>query len=272
MDYKKPQDTLMRGGIGIYPLTTADQVILSDGSRLEKNGQISIGSGTVKTVSGVAPDSAGNVALGAADIGAATAGEVSQLKSDKLDKTGTAADSSKLGGKSASEYALKTDTAPDSSKLGGKTLAEIMLALYPVGSIYISVSATSPASLFGGTWEQLKDRFLVGAGNSYSVNGTGGASSVNITPSGNNSGTALNIDQMPSHSHGFILNIQHSDGATTSGEAMKTGLQVGGRARYNGTTYSTGNGQAHTHTFVGTTQTVSTMPPYLAVYMWKRVS
>ncbi len=251
MAYKKPQDPLTNNGFGIYPLTTADQVILSDGSRLEKNGQISIGGGTVKTVSGVAPDSAGNVTLGAADIGAATAGEISQLKSDKLDKTATAA---------------------DSSKLGGKTLAEIMLALYPVGSIYISVSATSPASLFGGTWEQLKDRFLVGAGNSYSVNGTGGASSVNITPSGNNSGTALNIDQMPSHSHGFVLNIQHSDGATTSGEAMKTGLQVGGRARYNGYTYSTGNGQAHTHTFVGTTQTVSTMPPYLAVYMWKRVS
>lgn len=251
MAYKKPQDPLTNNGFGIYPLTTADQVILSDGSRLEKNGQISIGGGTVKTVSGVAPDSAGNVPLTASDVGAATAGEVSQLKNDKLDKTATAA---------------------DSSKLGGKTLAEIMLTLYPVGAVYISTNSTSPASLFGGTWEQLKDRFLVGAGNSYSVNGTGGASSVNITPSGNNSGTALNIDQMPSHSHGFILNIQHSDGATTSGEAMKTGLQVGGRARYNGTTYSTGNGQAHTHTFVGTTQTVSTMPPYLAVYMWKRVS
>lgn len=250
MAYKKPQDPLINNGFGIYPLTTADQVILSDGSRLEKNGQISIGGGTVKTVSGVAPDSAGNVALTAEDVSAATAEEVSALKDDKLDKTGTAA---------------------NSSKLGGKTLAEIMLALYPVGSIYMSVSATSPASLFGGTWVQLKDRFLIGAGDSYSVNGTGGASSVNITPSGNNSGTALTVDQIPSHSHGFVLNIQHSDGATVSGESMTTGLRVGGRARYNGTTYSTGGGQAHTHTFVGTTQTVSTIPPYLAVYMWKRI-
>lgn len=41
MDYKKPQSTLVQGGAGIYPLTTADQVILADGSRLEKDGKIS---------------------------------------------------------------------------------------------------------------------------------------------------------------------------------------------------------------------------------------
>ena len=40
MDYKKPQDTLVHGGIGLYPLTTADQVILADGGRLEKAGKI----------------------------------------------------------------------------------------------------------------------------------------------------------------------------------------------------------------------------------------
>lgn len=252
MAYKKPQDPLTNKGFGIYPLTTADQVILSDGSRLEKNGQISIGGGTVKTVSGVAPDSAGNVALTASDVGARPG-----------DWTPTASDvgALEMGG-----------TAVNAGKLDGKTWAQALDAIYPVGTVYISTTPTSPASLFGGTWEQLKDRFLVGAGNSYSVNGTGGASSVSFTPSGSNTGTALNIYQMPSHSHGFVLNIQHSDGATTSGEAMTTKLQVGGRARYNGNTYSTGNGQPHTHTFVGTTQTVSTIPPYLAVYMWKRVS
>ena len=109
MAYKKPQDPLINNGFGIYPLTTADQVILSDGSRLEKNGQISIGGGTVKTVSGVAPDSAGNVALTASDVGAASAESVNQLKDDKLDKTGTAADSSKLGGKAPGEYVQKSD-------------------------------------------------------------------------------------------------------------------------------------------------------------------
>lgn len=42
MAYKKPQDPLTNNGFGIYPLTTADQVILSDGSRLEKNGVVSV--------------------------------------------------------------------------------------------------------------------------------------------------------------------------------------------------------------------------------------
>ena len=44
MNYKKPQSTLVQGGTGIYPLTTADQVILADGSRLEKDGKISVDS------------------------------------------------------------------------------------------------------------------------------------------------------------------------------------------------------------------------------------
>lgn len=49
--------------------------------------------------------------------------------------------------------------------------------VYPVGSIYMSVSSTSPATLFGGTWVQLQNRFLVGAGDSYPAGSTGGESS-----------------------------------------------------------------------------------------------
>ena len=33
--------------------------------------------------------------------------------------------------------------------------------VYPVGSIYISVNSTSPATLFGGTWEQIQGKFLL---------------------------------------------------------------------------------------------------------------
>ena len=46
--------------------------------------------------------------------------------------------------------------------------------MHPIGSYYLSENATSPASLFGGTWEQMKDRMLIGAGNSYNVGATGG--------------------------------------------------------------------------------------------------
>ena len=46
---------------------------------------------------------------------------------------------------------------------------------YPVGSVYISFVNTNPSTYFGGTWEQIKDRFLIGAGNKYSPGSTGGS-------------------------------------------------------------------------------------------------
>ena len=62
------------------------------------------------------------------------------------------------------------------------------LATYPVGAIYISTISTSPASLFGGTWEQLKDRFLLGAGDTYAAGATGGEAA-----------HALTVNEMPPH-------------------------------------------------------------------------
>ena len=120
------------------------------------------------------------------------------------------------------------------------------LAAYPVGAIYISANNTSPASLFGGTWTQLKDRFLLGAGDTYSAGSTGGEAAHKLT-----------IDEMPAHYHNF---------------SMKSGASTGTYQPYppysdnTGTvktyqTQSTGGGQAHNN-----------MPPYLAVYMWKRVA
>ena len=47
------------------------------------------------------------------------------------------------------------------------------LMAYPVGAVYLSFAETSPASLFGGSWEQLKDMLLVGAGDVYAVGSTG---------------------------------------------------------------------------------------------------
>lgn len=77
------------------------------------------------------------------------------------------------------------------------------LNAYPVGSIYMSVNSTSPATLFGGTWVQIEDAFLLAAGSSYSAGSTGGAASVTLTAA--QSG-------VPAHSHG-LNNHKHSVGA-----------------------------------------------------------
>lgn len=134
--------------------------------------------------------------------------------------------------------------------------------IYPVGSIYMSVSSTSPASLFGGTWEQLEDRFLLGAGSTYSAGATGGAATVTLT-----------INQMPSHGHQLLGASSYSSNNVygifgSYDKAIGVAGGYGGTLQYGTNTgagqrviQQTGEGTAHNN-----------MPPYLVVYMWKRTA
>ena len=61
---------------------------------------------------------------------------------------------------------------------------------YPVGSLYWSSNSTNPAQLFGGTWTQIKDKFIWAKGDSDTVNATGGAKTVTLTEA-----------NLPSHRH-----------------------------------------------------------------------
>lgn len=130
---------------------------------------------------------------------------------------------------------------------GGSDGTVSLLDVYPIGSIYMSVNNTSPATLFGGTWEQLKDRFLLGAGDTYTNGSTGGEATHTLT-----------IDEMPSHNHGIANFNSWGESGTGSGYQYynnKTDLMGN-----NGTSYKGGD-KAHNN-----------MPPYLVVYIWKRVS
>ena len=61
---------------------------------------------------------------------------------------------------------------------------EISLIAYPVGSIYQSTDATSPAALFGGTWEEIaSERVLMGASSTHAAGTTAKAGLPNITGS-----------------------------------------------------------------------------------------
>ena len=71
---------------------------------------------------------------------------------------------------------------------------------YPIGAIYMSVTNHNPSSIFGGTWERIKDKFLLCAGDSYSAGSTGG--SVNHYHSTGNH--TLTINQIPSHTHTYF--------------------------------------------------------------------
>ncbi|MDR1364091.1 MAG: DUF859 family phage minor structural protein [Oscillospiraceae bacterium] len=153
--------------------------------------------------------------------------------------------------------------------VNGKSILDLT---YPVGSIYLSVSSTSPATLFGGTWTQLYNRFLIGAGSSYSVNSTGGSTSASLSTS-----------NMPSHSHSFNATSSstgshtHGLARAPSGSGYKESYGYTTTATREQTTYSDSSG-SHSHSVSGTTgssgsgSSFSVIPSYLAVYMWKRTA
>ncbi len=131
-------------------------------------------------------------------------------------------------------------------------------SLYPIGSIYMSVNNVNPSTIFGGTWEQIEDRFLLASGTTYAAGTTGGAATV-----------TLNINQIPSHRHMNDYNYPAGDQQWYS----DTGDSIGGSGKkYIYLNGSVGFHGAQKHSNVGGGQAHNNMPPYLAVYVWKRVS
>lgn len=64
-------------------------------------------------------------------------------------------------------------SAYEAQKAAEQTANNIFSLVYPVGSVYMSVDAADPAGLFGGTWERIKDTFLLAAGDAYAAGSTG---------------------------------------------------------------------------------------------------
>lgn len=135
--------------------------------------------------------------------------------------------------------------AMDGVSLGGKALLDL---LHPVGSIFQSTDSTSPAKLFGGTWEQIKDVFLLAAGDSHAAGSTGGEEEHVLTAA-----------EMANHTHGYDYtgqSITEGVNAIRLYEAASTQYNA-----YTGKATSNCGGQAHNN-----------MPPYLAVYTWRRTA
>ena len=126
--------------------------------------------------------------------------------------------------------------------------ANILLSVYPVGSIYMSTASTSPAELFGGTWERIKDRFLLAVGDTYTAGSTGGEATHTLTE-----------DEMPTHRH--IIN----PAGYVQDFAIGTGYTTAVIDPY-------GNKGDVLTSFKGGSQPHNNMPPYLAVFMWKRIA
>lgn len=127
--------------------------------------------------------------------------------------------------------------------------------VYPVGSIYLSVNATNPTQLFGGTWEQWgKGRVPVGIDTNNSNFNT-------IEKTGGEETHTLNINETPSHSHNF----QGGSGLFTRPDMGVKGLGAGGY-------WVEGVGTLLEVGYTGGDQPHNNLQPYITCYMWKRTA
>ena len=179
---------------------------------------------TTRTINGKALSS--DISLTATDVGAPTRAEA----------IGTATLEMKNG------Y-LNLYTAPVQS--GSSSMK--LIPIHPVGSIYMSLDSTSPASIFGGTWERILERFLFAAHDAggYPGGATGGEATHTLT-----------TEEMPSHRH----------------EIITTPLAVADQAWNWGDGKLRGAGSNLWSEYEGGNQPHNNMPPYLCVYMWKRTA
>lgn len=163
----------------------------------------------------------------------------------------------------------------------------LALAMYPVGSIYLSVNNVNPGTIFGGTWEQIQDRFLLAAGSTYAGGATGGTASHTHTSAAHThttAGHALTVNEMPSHQHALQFYVHNG---ANNGNVARYGIPYA----FNGSSYTltnpsgevqwgitaAGGSASHSHgntgsTTPGATGSSSNLPPYLAIYVWKRTA
>lgn len=140
--------------------------------------------------------------------------------------------------------------------------SDLINLIYPVGSIYMSVNSTSPATLFGGTWVQIQDTFLLASGTTYTAGGTGGSNTATLQQT--------NLPHLTGHLewHGVAngTHVYAADGVFSASTTISSKYKPGtpNATGYNSKDVKYDNGGASTP--------FSIMPPYLAVYVWKRTA
>ena len=152
-------------------------------------------------------------------------------------------------------------------------IGDISDLVYPVGSIYMSVTSTDPSLLFGGVWEKLEDTFLLGSG-SRTVESTGGSADAVVV-----------THNHTQNSHNHITSDSSYDFVVSNGNIASNGTKrEWPNSSSSGTHFvytdnnvtlletSTTGSKTATNNSTGVNGTGKNMPPYLVVNMWKRTA
>ena len=146
---------------------------------------------------------------------------------------------------------------PDGTKLS------VVDLIYPVGSIYMSVNSADPGTLFGGTWQQIKDRFLLSAGDTYAAGNTGGSADAVVVKHLHQPSTG---DGFHAYMSGAAERVRLGTSTASSARYAIVGKKNASSADASGLRY------AGSTDYTGSDGAGKNMPPYLAVYVWQRLS
>lgn len=143
------------------------------------------------------------------------------------------------------------------------TMLSIVDLIYPVGSIYMSVNSANPGTLFGGTWQQIKDRFLLSAGDTYAAGNTGGSADAVVVKHLHQPSTG---DGFNAYMSGTVERVRLGTSTASSARYAIVGKKNASSADASGLRY------AGSTDYAGSNGAGKNMPPYLAVYVWRRIN
>ena len=158
---------------------------------------------------------------------------------------------------------LIIDDLSSTNKILVKTILDtfkqkLLDELYPIGSIYMSVNSANPNTLFGGTWEKIKDRFLLASGDTYTAGDMDGEATHMLT-----------TNEIPSHNH--IQRKVVAKGVAIMVDQTSTGDYQGDKLGIDQSSWYTKNAPLTTSS-TGENNPHNNMPPYLVVNIWKRTA
>ena len=140
--------------------------------------------------------------------------------------------------------------------------------IYPIGSVFITTNTTNPSTYFGGTWERIRGRFLLAADDSaYKIGKTGGEAEHTLT-----------VDETPYHEHiskNYSKNWNAGIDIPSGKSYASSYIDSTGSWNFNGTSGVISGGEINemaNTSGIGGNQPHNNMPPYLVVYIWKRIS
>ena len=281
-------DTRQAGTDAVMAIGNARQTALDDVESARTGALKDIGNARQGALQDVASATEASAAYARAAAGSAAAADASEKaaaesarkaaasEKNAADSETKAGESAAAAKKSAEEAGARAGTdetvsikgAPADAAAVRKLIEESLAAQraedYARIKFWASPDPTSPAALFGGTWEQIKDRFILAAGDTYAAGSTGGEANHVLTENelpylrgtiGAHAGANNSLASMWHGADGVFKNsvrwpgyVKPQAAAFTDAASVKIIL------------FEVGNNQPHNN-----------MPPYLTLYMWRRV-